>query len=98
MRLIPLSTAGLSAVLLLGICRLWKRQKTFASCIKNLSQCVGPEKAHDIAYRLQDEEIIRFSKLSSHEIKEYAIHKKMKNFVGTSLPMLILAHEKSNCQ
>jgi hypothetical protein len=64
------------AVLLLGGFRLWKRQKTFASCIKNLSECVDPEKAYDVAYRLTDEEIIRFSKLSSHEINEYAIQKK----------------------
>lgn len=57
-------------IALLG--RLWIRQKTYASCIENLKKCVVPGKEEATAFRLQDHEIILFSKSLPEQIKDYA--------------------------
>ncbi|HEV8052304.1 MAG TPA: hypothetical protein VGP47_07410 [Parachlamydiaceae bacterium] len=60
------------AFIALALVRLWKKQKTYAECINKLSECVGPDKAKAVAFRLQDNEIVRFAKMKPAEIKEYA--------------------------
>lgn len=60
------------AMVLAALIRLWNRQKTYKTCIHNLEKCVSIDKAEAVAYRLQDEEIVLFSKSSSQAIKAYA--------------------------
>jgi len=62
-------------VIIAALARLWKRQKTYASCIENLKMCLKSDKAEAVAYRLQDNEISLFSKIEPQEIRDYAIHK-----------------------
>jgi hypothetical protein len=59
-------------LLLAGTVRLWKRHKTLDACIKNLTPCIGIEKAEAVAYRLQDNEIKLFSKMGKTQIERYA--------------------------
>lgn len=53
--------------------RLWKRQRTFETCLSKLKQCVKEGYAEAVAYRLTDDEILLFSKMSPQEIREYAV-------------------------
>lgn len=57
---------------IMGVIRLYYRQRTYASCIDQLKKCVGSSKAEAVAYRLKDDEVILFSKLSIEKIREYA--------------------------
>lgn len=53
--------------------RLLRRQKIFNRCLKKLSECLGSsQNARYVIYRLQDKEIVMFSKSSIEAIKEYA--------------------------
>lgn len=65
LKLIPFS------VIIIALLRLWKRQKIYKLCVKNLEACIGQEKAEAVAYRLKDQEIHLFSKFPQ-EIKNYA--------------------------
>lgn len=66
LKIIPASIA------IAALIRLWKRQVTYAACIKNLKKCIGSDRAEAVAYRLQDHEIILFSQMTPAEIKDYA--------------------------
>lgn len=65
-------------IIALALTRLWKKQKTYAECIDHLGKCVGKDKDKAVAFRLQDHEIVLFSKMQPGEIRDYAI-KKMKD-------------------
>lgn len=70
-KLIPL------ALLLLGLGRLWKKQSQFRGCLKKLQSILQDEqKANAVIYRLQDREIIDFSRMSREEILRYVAHNK----------------------
>lgn len=69
LKVIPIALIGAAFT------RLWKRQKTFDACIKNLKSCVASDQAEAVAYRLKDEEIILFSKIAPQDIKDYAVAK-----------------------
>jgi len=70
LKLIPI------ALLAGSLIRLGKRQKNLDRCLENLEACVGNDKAHAVVYRLQDREILLFSKFTKQEIVEYAMHRK----------------------
>jgi hypothetical protein len=60
------------ALIIAALTRLWRRQRTYRLCVQNLENCVGPDKAEAVAYRLKDQEILLFSKLSPEKIKDFA--------------------------
>lgn len=60
------------ALIIAALIRLWKRQRTYKLCVEHLEECIGQDKAEPVAYRLTDQEIILFSKLSPEKIKDYA--------------------------
>lgn len=71
-QLLLLKAIPLSYLLYAGF-RLWKRQKTYSKCLKNLYQLTQEEAvARAITYRLTDEEIVLFSKITAPEIGAYA--------------------------
>ncbi len=60
-------------LLIFGLSRLWQRHRVFNRCHKNLESAVGSSKTADhIIYRLTDDEIANFSKLSFNEIISFA--------------------------
>ncbi len=63
---IPLLMAGYATF------RLWRKQRVFNKCLKNLSKLLGEEKAYDVIYRLTDTEIKQFSTMKPTEISTYA--------------------------
>lgn len=69
LKVIPVAAIGLALI------RLWKKQKTYAECVGNLSACVGADKARAVAFRLKDDEIVLFSMMGSEEIRGYAAEK-----------------------
>lgn len=57
---------------LLALMRLWRRQKTFRKCLKQLQEVLGEEtSANHVIYRLTDQEINQFA-LPQSSIIEYA--------------------------
>jgi hypothetical protein len=59
-------------LLSLGLVRLWRKQKQFNKCLSNLENILGDKhRADSVIYRLQDQEIINFSKMPSKEILKY---------------------------
>lgn len=69
--LIPLVLLGL------GLVRLWRKQKTFSQCLKNLQELLQSEhKARSVIYRLTDQEINLFSRIALGEIRQYAEEQK----------------------
>lgn len=61
-----------AAWFLMGITRLVGRQNAFTRCLGKLSHLLkNAHAAHAVIYRLRDEEILRFSKMSSEEILRY---------------------------
>lgn len=55
-----------------GIIRLWRKQRKFSDCFKNLNNILqSTQKTHSVIYRLRDKEIFRFSTFSSEEILKY---------------------------
>ena len=74
--------AGIFPIVLLGIAliRLWIRQRIFLRCLKHLTALLkDSRKANAVIYRLQDEEIIAFSKLSKAEIVHYVDEKNSQS-------------------
>lgn len=69
LKLIPI------AIIAAALVRLRKRHKTYHSCVRNLTDCVGKDNAEAVAYRLQDHEMILFSKADKEEIKSFAAEK-----------------------
>lgn len=60
-------------IILFILWRAWKLQKTFSSCLRNLTSLLEDKgKAFAVAYRLTDNEIYRFSKASPQSIMQYA--------------------------
>lgn len=59
-------------LVLSGIIRLSIRHRQFSKCLKKLQGLCGEEKANAIIYRLKDDEIIAFGRMSLEEIKQYA--------------------------
>ncbi len=60
-------------LLVLGLLRNWKRQKTFKSCLSKLERYSGDlSKANAIAYRLTDKEINLFASLDKEAIRQYS--------------------------
>jgi hypothetical protein len=55
----------------IGLGRLSLRHWQFNHCLKKLQKILGIEKANAVIYRLQDLEIINFSKMSSEQIKQF---------------------------
>jgi hypothetical protein len=73
-----LSLKGLPLLLISGaIGRLIWRHRQYDRCLKALKEIVSSkEKANAIIYRLTDQEIIKFSKMSRKHILEYIDHQK----------------------
>jgi len=65
LKLIPVGMIGVA------ILRLWKKHLIFGKCLENL-RLVHREKADVIAYRLTDEEIRGFARMTVDEIQEFA--------------------------
>lgn len=64
-------------LLFLAFIRLWQKQQAFSSCIKNLDIALRDEHlANAVVYRLTDEEIQRFAKMTPEEIVNYASQNK----------------------
>jgi hypothetical protein len=60
-------------LLVFGLVRLWQRHRVFNGCLRNLKDAVGEAKAaNHIIYRLTDDEIANFSKMSGGEINTMA--------------------------
>lgn len=60
-------------LILYGVLRLQKRHRCLQACLKNLDECLhSTEKARAVAFRLTDEEIESFSRMTSGEINNYA--------------------------
>lgn len=57
----------------LGLMRLWQRHRILKSTLNNLAASINNKaNAEAVAYRLRDEEIISFAKMTPIEIQEYA--------------------------
>lgn len=60
-----------------GLIRLWLRQKQFKACLKNLRMTLfNMHQADAVIYRLVDQEIIAFGRITPSEIKRYAEEQK----------------------
>lgn len=60
-----------------GLIRLWRKQTHFNKCLTNLENILHDKhKANAVIYRLQDQEIIDFSKMSSEDILSYVAENK----------------------
>ncbi len=69
---------GFCLLIIAGFVRLTHTQRTFAKAKNKLIELVSEDKVLAVMVRLTDREIIRFSKMSSHEIAAYA-QKMSKN-------------------
>ena len=67
------------ALLSLYFIRLWMRQTTFKKTLRRLGKAVGYENAHAVIYRLTDQEIEIFSKITADEIRRYAERQRDKS-------------------
>lgn len=63
-------------LIVFGLLRLTIKQYQFKKALKNLQDGLSKEKARAIIYRLTDDEIISFSKMSLEAIKDFAKQKK----------------------
>lgn len=66
-------------LLAIGLIRLWQRQSTFNNCLQSLKIFAGENNGNAIIFRLQDKEIIAFSKMSIDDICQYASSQKTKS-------------------
>lgn len=60
-------------LIFVAVWRLWRRQKTFDRCMKNVSACIGPNRAGPVVFRLTDHEIEAFARMDPNAIKAYAL-------------------------
>lgn len=66
LKFLPISMIGY------GLFRLFRRHQTLKACVTKLKNCThSDQKAWSIAYRLQDQEILSFSKMTQKEILSY---------------------------
>lgn len=65
---------GIAFVLILaGLGRVYLRQKQLLHCLDALTKTLGSaEKADAVSYRLQDDEVIAFGKMTPYSIRKYA--------------------------
>ena len=73
LKLIPIG------LIVFGLVRLAWKYRIYQKCLDNLEKCVGTAKnARAVAYRLTDDEITAFSKMSTKEISDYAAAHEQK--------------------
>lgn len=66
--------------ILFGLLRLTYRQQIFKRCLKHLGVLYSPEKARHLIYRLRDQEIKQFSRLSPQGIQNFIKEASEKSF------------------
>jgi hypothetical protein len=59
-------------MILYALGRLYRKQRQFSRCLNNLQKIVGTEeKANGVIYRLTDNEICTFAKMTEKQLREY---------------------------